>query len=170
MTARGKVRRQIIDLLCMGSNGDHINTQDINGRPPLFDFLDDASCVEMLINYGASLDLLDETGKSAFHYACIQDNEETLAALLRLSRPGSVLVTVKDHDGNSALILALSHRSRCCALMLLKLDDVGDMVGQNGWAAIHHAAKLGDCKVLEAVLQHRNYMRGMTTIDGRLRK
>lgn len=167
MTAKGKVRGQIIDLLCMGGKGDHINTQDINGRPRLFDFLDDASCVEVLVNYGASLDLLDETGKSAFHHACIQNNEETLETLLRLSSPGSVLVTVKDHDGNTALILALSHRSRHCALVLLELDDVGDMVGQDGWGAIHHAAKLGDCKVLEAVLHHRSYVRGMRTIDGK---
>ena len=167
MTARGKVRRQIIDLLCMGDNGDHINAQDIDGRPPLFDFLDDASCVEMLINYGASLDLLDTTGKSAFHHACMQDNHETLKTLLRLSPPGSVLVTVKDHDGNIALNLALSHRSRCCALVLLELDEVGDIVGQDGWAAIHHAAKLGDCEVLEAVLHYRSYNRGMKTIDGK---
>ncbi|KAL9127409.1 MAG: hypothetical protein Q9217_003705 [Psora testacea] len=167
MTARGKVRRQIIDLLCTGENSDHINAQDTDGRPPLFDVLDDARCVEMLVKYGASLDLLDEAGRSAFHHACIQDNEETLGTLLRLSRPGSVLVTVKDHDGNTALILALSHRSTSCALLLLQLDDVGDMIGQNGWAAIHHAAKLGDCEVLEAVLNHRNFVSGMKTIDGK---
>ena len=166
MTARGKIRRQIIDLLCEDS-GDHINAQDTDGRPPLFDFLDDASCVDILVNYGASLDLLDETGKSAFHHACMQNNEETLETLLRLSCPGSVLVAVKDHDGNTALILALSHRSRSCALMLLNLDEVGDMVGQDGWAAIHHAAKFGDCEVLEAVLRHRNCRRDMKTIDGK---
>lgn len=171
MTAKGRVRLQIIDLLCKGGDGDHINAQDNDGRPPLFDFLDDASCVGMLVNYGASLDLLDGTGKSAFHHACAQDNEETLVTLLRISLPGSVLVTVKDHNGNTALILALilalKHRSKGCALRLLELDDVGDMVGQDGWAAIHYAARLGDCEVLEALLNHRGYVKGMKTIDGK---
>ncbi|KAL9611612.1 MAG: hypothetical protein Q9167_003727 [Letrouitia subvulpina] len=167
MTAKGQVRRQIIELLCTGTESSQINTQDVNGRPPLFDFLDDASCIQMLLNFGASLDLLDATGKSAFHHACILDNRETLEMLLRLSRPGSVLVTVKDHDGNTALILALKHRSRSCALVLLGLDDVGDTVGQDGWNAVHHAAKLGDSEVLEAVLGHRSHVKGMRTIDGK---
>ena len=167
MTVKGKARRQIIDLLCTGDDSGQINAQDTDGRPPLFDFLDDASCVQMLLNYGASLDLLDETGRSAFHHTCIQDNKETLEILLRLSRPGSVLVTVKDHEGNSALVLALKNRSRSCALVLLELDDVGDMVGQDGWAAVHHAAKLGDGEVLEAVLHHPRFVRGMKTIDGK---
>ncbi|KAL9046369.1 MAG: hypothetical protein Q9214_000780 [Letrouitia sp. 1 TL-2023] len=163
----GKVRRQIIELLCAGDESPQINTQDANGRPPLFDFLDDASCVQMLLGFSTSLELLAETGKSAFHHACIQDNRETLEMLLRLSRPGSVLVTVKDHDGNTALILALKHRSRSCALVLLELDDIGDVVGQDGWHAVHHAAKLGDTEVLEAVLNQRSHVKGMKTIDGK---
>lgn len=167
MTAKGEVRRQIIELILNGDESSQINTQDTNGRPPLFEFLDDASCVQILVEFGARLDLLDETGKSAFHHACVQDNRETLETLLRLSRPGSVLVTVKDHDGNSALILALKYRSRSCALVLLGLDDVGDMVGQEGWHAVHHAAKLGDSEVLESVLNHRSHTKGMKTIDGK---
>ena len=167
MTAKGKVRMQIIDLLCRGYNGDHINAQDKDGRPPLFDFLDDSDCVERLINYGAKLDLLDGIGRSVFHHACIQNNEETLKTLLRLSPAGSVLVTIKDHEGNTALILALRHRSRGCALRLLQLDDVGDMVGQDGWSAVHHAAKFGDPDVLEAVLHHQKQVKGMKTIDGK---
>ena len=167
MTARGQVRRQIIDLFCTEGESEHINAQDNDGRPPLFEFLDDASCVGMLVKHGANLDLLDGSGKSVFHHACIQDNEETLETLLNLSESESVLVTIKDHDGNTALNLSLKHRSTGCALKLLALDAVGDMVGQDGWAAIHHAAKLGDSEVLEAVLEHRNFVKGMKTIDGK---
>lgn len=167
MTARGKVRKRIIDLLCAGNEPLHINTQDNDGRPPLFDFLDEASCVKMLVGYGASIELLDEAGQSAFHHACKADYEETLELLLQLSGSDSVLPTVKDHDGNTALNLALSHGSRNCALALLGLKDVGDMVGQNGWAAVHHAAKLGDYDILQAVLEHRNYVPGLKTVDGK---
>ena len=167
MTAKGKARRQIIELLCAGDESDQINAQDTDGLPPLFEYLDDARCVQMLLNYSASIDLLDKTGKSVFHHACIQDNMETLKTLLRLSRPGSVMVTVKDHTGNSALNLALKNGSRDCALVLLELEDVGDIVGQDGWSAVHHAAKLGDAEVLKAVLRHRSHVKGAKTIDGK---
>lgn len=167
MTARGQVRQDIIDLLCTGDDSKQINAQDAEGRPPIFDFLDDATCVRRLIEHGANLDLLDVHGRSLFHHVCIQDQGETLETLLCLSKPSSVLVTVKDHDGNTALILSLKNRSRQCALVLLRLEDVGDMVGQNGWSAVHHAAKLGDEEVLEAVLQHRSFVKGMKTIDGK---
>ena len=167
MTARGKARKRIINLLCAGNDGIHINIQDKDGRPPLFDFLDEASCVKMLAGYGASVELLDKAGQSAFHHACIADHEETLDLLLQLSSSDHLLPTVKDHDGNTALNLALSHGSRNCALVLLGLKDVGDMVGQNGWAAVHHAAKLGDYEVLEAVLEHRSYVAGLKTVEGK---
>ena len=167
MTARGRVRREIIDLLCTGDISDHINTQDTHGRPPLFEFLNDATCTEQLINYGARLDLLDCTGKSAFHHTCMQGNAETLKTLLRLSPPDSVINTVKDHDGNTALNLALRNKSGPCALILLELDDVGDMIGQDGWASVHLASKLGGADVLEAVLRHPSYRKGAKTIDGK---
>lgn len=167
MTARGQIRHDIIDILCAGDNEDYINAQDIDGRPPLFDFVDDPLSVKMLFNYGASLDLLDHDGRSVFHHACIAGYHKTVLMLLELSGPDSVLPTVKDHDGNTALILALSNRKKSCAAVLLELDDVGDMVGQAGWAAIHHATKMGDVKTIESVLHHRSYVAGLKTIDGK---
>ena len=167
LSTQGEIRREIVRLLCAGEIGPHINAQDADGRPPMFDFSDDPKCIEVLINAGARLDLLDISGKSIFHHACIQDENETLKLLLRLSPPDSVMVTVKDHGGNSALIQALLHGSARCAMTLLEFDKVGDMVGQDGWAAVHHAAKLGNADVLEAVLSHSSFVKGMKTIDGK---
>lgn len=167
LSTRGDIRRDIVALLCGGESGPHINAQDVDGRPPMFDFLDDPKCMEMLIDASARLDVLDTSGKSTFHHACIQDETESLKLLLRLSPPDSVMVTVKDHDGNSALIHALRHGSAESAMILLKLDNVGDIVGQDGWAAVHHAAKLGNADVLEAVLKHSSFVKGMKTIDGK---
>ncbi|CAF9912195.1 MAG: hypothetical protein ALECFALPRED_007902 [Alectoria fallacina] len=166
LSARGDIRRKIVSLLCGGESGAHLDAQDVDGRPPIFDFLDDPKCMEVLINAGARLDLLDTSGKSVFHHACIQEENESLKLLLRLSPPNSVMVTVKDHDGNTALIQAILHGSVESALSLLELDNVGDTVGQDGWAAIHHAAKLGNADVLEAVLKHSSFKKGMKTIDG----
>lgn len=167
LSTQGTVRREIVALLCDGENDQHINVQDVDGRPPMFDFLDDPKCMEILINAGARLDLLDTSGKSVFHHACIQDENESLTLLLSQSSPDSVMVAVKDHDGNSALIQALLHGSVNSALTLLENDNVGDIVGQDGWAAVHHAAKLGNADVLEAVLKHSSFVKGMKTIDGK---
>ena len=167
LSTRGNIRREIVALLCDGESGLHINAQDVDGRPPLFDFLDDPKCLEVLINAEARLGLLDASGKSIFHHACIQDENESVKLLLRLSPPGSVIATVKDHEGNSALIQALFNGSAECAMTLLELDDVGDIIGQDGWAAVHHAAKMGNVDVLEAVLKHSSFIKGMKTMDGK---
>jgi ankyrin repeat protein len=166
LSARGTIRREIVALLCERNEGPHINAQDVDGRPPIFDFLDDSHCMELLIDHGARLDLLDNSGKSLFHHACIQDENEALTMLLHLS-PDTVMVTVKDHDGNSPLIQALWHGSVDSAITILKLDNVGDIVGKDGWTAAHYAAKLGDFDVLEAVLKHPSFVKGMKTIDGK---
>lgn len=166
LSTRGVIRNEIVTLLCTGESGPHINAQDMDGRPPIFDFLDDPECMELLINHGARLDVLDSSGKSAFHHACIQDESEALELLLRLPT-GSIMLTVKDHDGNSALIMALRHGSVDCAMTILALDDVGDVIGQNGWTAAHYAAKLGHVDVLEATLKHPSFVKGMKTIDSK---
>ncbi len=167
LSEHGEVRRKIVTLLCSGEKGPHVDAQDVDGRPPMFDFLDDSICMQILLGCGARLDLLDTSGKSAFHHACIQDEPDALNTMLRASSPGSVMVTVKDHDGNTALIQALRHSSIDCAMILLQLDDIGDVVGQDGWAAVHHAANLGDPGALEAVLQHPSFVKGPKTIDGK---
>lgn len=166
LSARGTTRREIVALLCGEDGGPHVNAQDVDGRPPIFDFLDDPECMDLLINHGARLDLLDTSGKSMYHHACIQDESDALKTLLHLS-PDSHIITVKDHDGNTPLIHALRHGSVDSAMTLLELDDVGDIVGQDGWTATHHAAKLGNADVLEAVLKHPSFVKGMKTIDGK---
>ena len=167
LSEHGPVRRKIVALLCAGEIESHINAQDTDGRPPIFDFLDDPICIQTLVKHGARLDLLDASGRSAFHHACMQDENTTLKTLLSVSPPDSVIVTVKDHNGNTALIQALHHGSIDCAITLLKLDDVGDIVGQDGWTAAHHAARLGDPSVLEAVLRHPSFVKGVKAIDGK---
>lgn len=167
LSEHGQVKRNIVALLCEGEAGPHIDAQDVDGRPPIFDFLDDPICIQTLVKHGARVDLLDSSGRSAFHHACIQGDSKALKALLNVSPSWRAIVTVKDHDGNTALIHAMLHGSIDCAMMLLKLDDVGDIVGQDGWTAAHHAAKMGDPTVLEAVLRHPSFVKGSKTIDGK---
>ena len=111
LSEHGPVRRKIVALLCGEDSGSHMNPQDVDGRPPIFDFLDDPTCIQILVKHGARLDLLDNSGRSAFHHACIQDENHTLKALLNVSPPASIVVTVKDHNGNTVLIQAVNHGS-----------------------------------------------------------
>lgn len=164
LSQRGKLRRDIVALLCTGDGGPYINGQDVDGRSPILDFLDGPECIDILISAGARLDLVDHSGKTIFHHASRQNHSEALEMLLRLSPKTAV---VKDHDGNSPLMHALRCCSEECAMALLKLDDVGDVVGQDGWAAAHWAAKWGNADVLEAVLTHSTFIRCITTHDGR---
>ncbi len=155
-------------LLCGGGeDGPHVNAQDVDGRPPMFDFLDEQVYMQALMQHSARLDLLNNSGKSAFHHVCMQDESDALRTLLRLSSPGSVMVTVKDQDGNTALAQALRHGSIEGAMVLLELDDIGDVVGQDSWALVHHAAKLGDLDVLGAVFRHPSFGKGIKTIDSK---
>ena len=137
----------------------------MDGRPPIIDFFDKSECLETLIFHGARLDLLDASGKRLYHHACIQNESEALETLLRLS-PESHLVTVKDHNGNTALFESLRHGSLESAMVLLELIDVGDVVGQVRWSEFHYAARLGNVDVLEAMLRHPSFVKGMRTIDG----
>lgn len=47
------------------------------------------------------------------------------------------------------------------------MQDLGDMVGQDEWAAVHYAEKLGDPELLQAVMKHPPFVRGMNTGDGK---
>ena len=164
LSERGKLRRGMVALLCADEGGFHINAQDTDGRSPIFEFLDDTECMDILIRSGAKLDLVDTAGKTILHHAAVQDEYESLDLLLKLS-PKSA--TYKDHKGNTPLILALRNRSEACAMKLLNLEDVGDVLGQEGWSAGHWAVKWGNAEVLEGVLKHSKCIKGTMTDDGK---
>ncbi|KKY27076.1 putative ankyrin repeat protein [Phaeomoniella chlamydospora] len=172
LAKRGSERWKTVALLCSsvgGSDGksDHINAQDEDGRPPIFDFLDDKTCIELLISHGARLDLHDKGGKNILHQACIQGGREQLEFLLQVSNTFARDLTEKDLDGNTPLMEALRHDSVSCARTLLELPDVGEVVGQGGWSAVHHAARIGDPELLQMVLEHPSFERGAKTGDGK---
>lgn len=159
-------RRKIVSLLCTAENKSHINTQDHDGRPPIFDFLDDPECIEILIRHGANLELADKSGMTVYHHACVEDEADALKTLLHFTVNISG-VTSKDFNGNTPLMQALTDSRINCALELLSFDDVGDIVSREGWCPIHYAAKIGDTDLLKAVIKHPSFVRGSKTIDGK---
>lgn len=166
LSGQGPDRREIVSLLCKSQSEVHVNLQDCDGRSPIFDFLDDCECIEMLIQHGARLELTDNSGSSVFHHVCIQDESEALATILRLTNDLR-LPRAKNDDGNTALMEALRNSSINCAMILLELEDAGDIISSDGWAAVHYAAKIGDADLLEAVFKHSSFMKAMKTMDGK---
>lgn len=166
LSEQGPDRREIVSLLCVTKDKSHINTQDYDGRPPIFDFLDDPECVELLIHHGADLSLTDKLGRSVYHHVCADDEVDALKTLLR-SGHNSSEVTTKDYDGNTPLMQAFSSSNVNCAMVLLEMDDVGDIVSKDGWCPIHYAAKIGDVDLLSSVVNHPTFARGTKTMDGK---
>ncbi|RYP89376.1 hypothetical protein DL770_004438 [Monosporascus sp. CRB-9-2] len=159
-------RPKVVSALCNSKDTTHINIQDFDGRPPLFDFLDDPNCVEIMIRHGAKVSITDNSGKNAFHHACIQGENSTLEVMLKLCDNPDTPVT-RDNGGNTPLINALSNYNLECAMSLLKLENAGTHTGKDGWAPIHYATKIGEPDLLQAVCQHPSFKKSVKTLDGK---
>ena len=167
LSGRGPTRLEVVSLLCATNDKSHINIQDLGGRPPLFDLLDDPECIEILLRNGAKLSLTDTEGNNAFHHVCIQNEPDSLAILLRLAEDEADAVVSND-AGNTPLMEAILNTHVACAIQILGLKNVGGTTySKEGWAPIHYAAKMGDVELLSAVLKHNSFVKGMKTIDGR---
>jgi ankyrin repeat protein len=167
LSSRGEPRRRTLRLMCDAAGGGlDIDACDTDGRSPVFDFLNDVECIELLAERGARLDLVDGAGRGLFHHAAVQGEEAALAALLRLA-PHSRTATSADDGGATPLLCALQHERVACALVLLRREDVGCVAGPGGWTAAHFAARLGDVEVLEAVMGHGSFERGLKTEEGK---
>lgn len=165
LSTSGEARRETVALLCAGE-GEHINTQDEDGRSPLFEFLDDCVCTEYLLESGAQVDVMDDSGSTVFHHACTEDESETLRVLLE-SSDSADLTTAKNRNGNTALLEAFQHGSIDCAMIMLDLQDAGYTSSADGWTPVHYAAKLGDVDLLKEVIRHPSFCKGVRTEDGK---
>jgi ankyrin repeat protein len=150
----------IVDLLS-ADNGSHINHQDEESRTPIFDLLDTAQCVELLISRGANVNIRDKNGKSLIHHAAIEDAAGSLRILLTHSE--SSLAIAPDKDGCVPIALAFEYKSSASAKLLVENNAIGDFHGKDGWDLVHHASKWGNADVLEAVLKHPTFLRGART-------
>ncbi|KAJ4138774.1 hypothetical protein NW768_002647 [Fusarium equiseti] len=166
LSGLGDSRREIVSLLCRSSCNTHINTQDLDGRPPIFNFLDDPHYVETLISHGARLDLLDNDGKTVFHHVCEQGRHEVLDTLLQRVRDPSV-VDIKDNQGNTPLIGALENGNSTCAIIMMGTSTLNRSISRQGWTPVHYAARFGNVELLEAVFKAPGFKGGAETYDGK---
>jgi hypothetical protein len=70
--------------------------------------------------------------------------------------------------GQNPLLEACAHNSKDCASLILRKADIDcSAAGEEGWSAVHYAAKWGDEVFLKAVLTHPSFKRGQKTSDER---
>ena len=163
-------RHKVLEALCKVEDNKHLNTKDFNGRPPLFDYLDDPRCVEALIHHGALVHVSDLDGKNAFHHACTHGEQDTVEMMLKVTNNANH-AAAKDNHGNTPLIHALAGSHGACAISILRqLDHVGPLIGNDGWSPVHYAAKMGNSELLHAVCQHNSFQKSAKTLDGKLAK
>ncbi|KAH7310865.1 ankyrin repeat protein [Stachybotrys elegans] len=159
-------RHKIVAALCNAMDVEHMNARDRHGRPPLFDYLNDPICVMTLLRHGANVGLVDSEGRNAFHHACIHGEHDSLEVMMTDSQDP----VTQDNHGNTPLIHALSNFKAECAMVLLRRDDVGPLIGEDGWQPIHYAAKIGDPELLQAVCNHGSFKRSAKSLDGKRAK
>ncbi len=120
-----------------------LDARDSNGRTPLHvaTFQRRPEIVTMLVAAGAATGLLDNQRYDAVTIASVQDDEQTLAALL--SAGASAKLTTSIYDG-TALIAAAHLGHDGVVRQLIRAGAPLDHVNNLGWTALIEAVILGD--------------------------
>lgn len=161
--AHEEVKLRFVDLLT-ADKGSHINARDNHGRTPIFGFLDNIECIQMLLDRGTDISVYDNNRMTVLHTACIENRIDTLKVILDGS--GHALATLTDNDGDTPLAKAIQCKSVDCAKLLLKASAIGDLNGKDGFTLIHRAIEMGDADFLQDCFEHLTYKKGVKTHDG----
>ena len=106
--------------------------------------------VNVLIEYDASLNLLNCNRESAVHMAVSHKQPTTLAILVS---KGAQLNTLNSLNFTPLHMAAKTDSAACCNILLEANVDVR-MVDEEGRLALHLAAALNSCMVLQSLLDH----------------
>ena len=101
--------------------------------------------VLQLIQLGAPLDLVDENGSSALHWACSEGHEHVAKALLDGKFEGKgAKVDLRDECGRTALITACLKGHEALVRLLIEHGANQELQDEEGDAALHLAVDQGD--------------------------
>jgi len=155
--SKGNERYDIID--CLSSDaGEHINAQDEDGHPPIFNVLDTPECVALLLSRGALPSLCDNEGRTAIHHACIEDQAQSLKLLLGACDANLAISFDKNRD--TPMAKAFESKSAACIIALLEVDAIGDMDDKDGMPLAHRAAQMDNAEILKSVFDHPTFVKG----------
>lgn len=105
-------------------------------------------CVNMLMERGVNVRMVDSIGQTALHHAAKREQAECLAALIPASD-----IDAKNEFGNTALLLAAEGAPRCVEILLRHGAD--PMVsGEHQLMPLHLAALSNRAEVVKTLLGH----------------
>ena len=100
------------------------------------------SLADMLLNYGAKVNLQDKEGRSALMRLCLSqpyDNE----IFIHWLKHGDVSINLQDTKGRFALMLICQNKIDIHLLLLKSLGIELDLQDKEGWSALMMAAQSG---------------------------
>ncbi|KAK6187123.1 hypothetical protein SNE40_005216 [Patella caerulea] len=109
--------------------GVRVNQRDEHGRTPLMLAANsnDSYLVKILLDVGADVTVLDNSGKSAIQYIVIKENEaHGVKCLLYLLSAGYKFLNIQDYAGNTILqsaLRVLGHKRACTELVEFLISE-----------------------------------------------
>ena len=143
----------MMELLLESEDQEILNVRDDNGQTPMHyaaksDFAD---AIELMVEKGAALDILDRCGFSSYLWAVVAGRFNTTSLLLRLG----VDVNSASADGRSALGWAVRLGDSLIARLLISHGaDVMSMTRDTNMVPLEDAAAAGELATVELLLKH----------------
>jgi len=143
-----------------------LDVVDKFGRTPLmYSCLGDYSeCAELLIKYGADVNLKDSLGRTPLLWAALKGNFSCLKLLLSRGADWKE----KDNEGQTSLHLCISHKCSKCSTYLFRYIPLGAVDDQdvNKRTAMHTAASFGNVDQVRLLI-NKNSNVGIPDIEGK---
>jgi len=122
--------------------------------------------LRLLVEHGASVDLLDSNGWTALHHACRSGKTESVKYLLSVGADPT-LVTGDQQKKTTLMLATVDDKLEAvdCLLKDHRLKNLLNVQDAYGWTALHYAMKVGSKDISKALLEH-GVKRRVRSCDG----
>uniref|UniRef100_A0A672JHP8 Serine/threonine-protein phosphatase 6 regulatory ankyrin repeat subunit C-like n=1 Tax=Salarias fasciatus TaxID=181472 RepID=A0A672JHP8_SALFA len=140
-----------------------------NGENPIYVNSINVECLNLLINFGAELDIKDDLGRSPLHYAAANGNSQCTVSLVRagaevneldLTNCSPLHYAAASHtfcgggpNSESSISLEKEQEASLCLDYLLDNGANPTLKNTKGYSAVHYAAAYGNKQHLELLLE-----------------
>ena len=121
-----------------------------------------AQCLQLLHLHGAQVNLPDQGGAGALHYAVQTDQAGLVSVLLELGAD----INLRDRLGRTPAMVAASCDSLASLLLLLPAEPDLELRDGQSLTALHTGAARGNLRTLRALLDHQPGLVDLPDSDG----